>query len=215
MNPLDNLVAKSWWKNLQAALVLVLCLVVAALVFVNTGLPADLYKRVSGSENFQSEWDASLTGSAFGDPQGVARSLGAGGRMRHVAQFSQPNQGDRVTLYNADVVASAAALGKPAASTVKFGQEVSAAAQDASRAARAEYLVSDRYGPEFLESSSAELDRFQAMTPPIEYQVVDDATRGYMTGEASNSGYSEPSAAGLVEYLDAATLRAINDPRFA
>jgi hypothetical protein len=212
---LDSLTNKSWWKNLQAALVIVLCVLVTLLVIVNL---IGIKTLLGLSENFQSEWNASLTGSAFGDPQGVARSLGAGGRMRHVAQFSQPNQGDRVTLYNADVVASAAALGKPAASTVKFGQEVSAAAQDANRAARAEYLVSDRYGPEFLESSSAELDRFQAMTPPIEYQVVDDATRGYMTGEASNSGYSEPSpgnAAGLVEYLDAATLRAINDPRFA
>ncbi len=211
----DKISAFSKTERGESLKLIALVVVLVGVIILLALNAAAIWKLFGGSEGFQSEWNASLTGSAFGDPQGVARSLAAGGRQRHVAQFSQPNQGDRVTLYNADVVAAAAALGKPAASTVKFGQEAVAAAQDAARVARPEYLVSDRYGPEFLESSSAELDRYQAMTPPIEYQVVDDATRGYMTGEASNSGYQGGGAGGMAEYLDAATLRAVNDPRFA
>jgi len=100
-------------------------------------------------------------------------------------EFSQPNQGLRNTKYNADVVATGQALGVAPATTISAGQGVDrsiAAAAAAANSGSMERLVNYRYAPQFEETWSEELQRYQAMTPPVEYQVIDDATRGFISG---------------------------------
>lgn len=148
-------------------------------------------KKISGPERFQSgysqptQWQASISGSGLGEAQGVARALGSGRRQVFAGEFSQPGQGLRNTKFNADVVATGQALGVAAPTTISAGfgvdRSIAAAAADG-KPGSMERLVNYRYAPQFEETWSEELQRYQAMTPPIEYQVIDDATRGFVSG---------------------------------
>jgi hypothetical protein len=154
----------------------------------------------------------SVTGAQFGlNTQSTAQALASGATMRFNAQQSQPGQGLRNTAYNADVTATAADLGIPSPGLVQQGKidvtSVDAAAEESAlnlangvsnnanavlanangnrntSNAAVERLANYRYAPQFDETWSEELARYQAATPPVEYAVIDDATRGYVRGD--------------------------------
>ena len=179
------MLCEKWVKDPQA-----ICIYFAVLI-VLIFLVVFYLKKIAGPERFESgysqptQWQASITGSGLGEAQGVARALGAGRRQVFAGEFSQPNQGLRNTKYNADVVATGQALGVAPATTISAGQGVDrsiAAAAAAANSGSMERLVNYRYAPQFEETWSEELQRYQAMTPPVEYQVIDDATRGFISG---------------------------------
>jgi hypothetical protein len=152
-------------------------------------------KKVAGPERFQSgyslptEWQASISGSGLGEAQGVARSQASGRRQAFSGQFSQPGQGLRNTQYNADVVATGQALGVAAPTTISAGHGVdrSISAAATNTGGSMERLVNYRYAPQFDETWSEELAKYQAMVPPVVYQVIDEATRGYTSGNSSGA----------------------------
>jgi hypothetical protein len=222
--------------KLGKALLYAMVIVIFVLVIILVG--PTIYtasKAKLSSEHFDSS--ASINGSGLFWRNTAA--LTSGSSQRNAGEFSQPNQGDRTSLYNADVNATAALLGLSTPMEIKAGQYAIqdiraadkssvnpnlpatqttgivpavasmpvaagasvAAIQGASQAAAnaaAEYLVSDRYGPEFLESSSRELAAYQAQVPPTAYQVLDGATKSFASG---------------VEYMDSGDFRRIGlDP---
>lgn len=180
-------ICDKWMQDNQAKCIYLAVLIVLIFFVVY------YLKKVAGPERFEqpgygttTEWAASISGSGLGDPQGVARFLGGGGRQAFAGQFSQPGQGLRNTKYNADIVAIAQALGTPAATTISAGQgedRAIAAAAAETIPGTMEHLANYRYAPQFDETWSEELQRYQAMAPPIEYKVLDDATRGFVSGE--------------------------------
>lgn len=196
-------ICDKWMQDNQAKCIYFAVLIV--LIF----LAVFYLKKVAGPERFEqpgygntTEWAASISGSGLGDPQGVARSQGAGRRQAFAGQFSQPNQGLRNTKYNADVVAIGQVLGTPAATTIASGQgddRAIAAAASETLPGSMERLVNYRYAPQFDETWSEELQRYQAMTPPVEYKVLDDATRGFVSGErfAAQSLFEIANAGGV------------------
>lgn len=147
----------------------------------------------------------SITGAGAGlNTRAAAQALQSGPTMRFNSQQSQPGQGDRNTAYNEDVIATAAELGVASPGATQQGKvnvsDVEAAAEeDALNLAngasnntsaimnnsRAERLTNYRYAPQFDETNSDILANYQAMVPPVEYRVIDDATRGYALGAGS------------------------------
>lgn len=180
-------ICDKWMQDNQAKCIYLAVLIVLIFFVVY------YLKKVAGPERFEqpgygttTEWAASIFGSGLGDPQGVARSQGGNSRQAHSSEFSQPGQGLRNTKYNADIVAIAQALGTPAATTISAGQgedRAIAAAAAETIPGTMEHLANYRYAPQFDETWSEELQRYQAMAPPIEYKVLDDATRGFVSGE--------------------------------
>ena len=173
---------EKWVKDPRAVCIYFAVLIILVLLVVF------YLQKIAGPERFSSgyslptEWQGSISGSGLGEAQGVARALGSGRRQAFAGQFSQPNQGLRDTMYNADVVATGQALGLPAPTTISSGYGTDRAIAAAASGGLSEGLVNYRYAPQFEETWSEELQRYQAMTPPIEYRVIDDATRGYVSG---------------------------------
>jgi len=191
---------EKWVKDPQA-----ICIYFAVLI-VLIFLVVFYLKKVAGPERFQSgfssstEWPASISGSGMGEAQGVARAQASGRRQAFSGQFSQPGQGLRNSKYNADVIATGQALGVAPPTVISAGQgadrAIAAAAQDSTPGSM-ERLVNYRYAPQFEETWSEELQRYQAMTPPVEYKVIDDATRGFISGERFSTDLRDLQSPGI------------------
>jgi len=179
-----------------------LCIYFAVLI-VLVFLCVFYLRKISGPERMQNiPGINSITGNGLGlNTDSLAQASASGPGMRFNAEQSQPGQGLRNTAYNRDVVVTAADLGGASLPGLinqgKVDATALAAAQDASALSLAnggtnnasavtgktERLVNYRYAPQFDETWSEELQRYQAMTPPVEYAVIDDATRGFTRGE--------------------------------
>jgi hypothetical protein len=167
-------------------------------------------RKVAGPERMQNIPNInSITGAGMGlNSDSLAQSNASGPGMRFNSQQSQPGMGLRNTAYNRDAIVTASDLGTPMPGMINQGK-VDAAALEAAvdeaalnlangasnnassitaPANGAERLVNYRYPPQFDETWSEELQRYQAMTPPVEYAVIDVATQGYVSGGAEKFG---------------------------
>jgi hypothetical protein len=190
---------QKWTKDPQAT-----CIYFAVLIVLLFLIVFYLKKVAGPAERFEAgyskpiEWSGSIAGSGLGESQGVARALASGRRQATASEFSQPGQGDRDTLYNADVIAAASDLGYPSPTTISAGQGMNTALNAAannvpgipSTGGSMERLANYRYAPQFDQPFSDVLNQYQDTLPPIEYQVLDGATSGYATGASSTAAPS-------------------------